>query len=387
MILNFLSILIPILFTLGQLGRISFYNQQVNIYAYELLIILELLILISKYKLEPIKKVFKRAPFLPIFFIWLLISFTLQIHEYPLLTNIVGFMYLARLMMYTCWGIYSFFDSHIHKESDKKISIVIIIFTLIISTISLSQFLLYPDLNNLRYLGWDMHYNRLFGLFFDTSITGAIFGMLIWIILFLRKKIKPIWLSYCLLLICFLCGVLTFSRNFYIAFIFSLLMFTLITKNWKILITLLITFIILIIVVPKQFGPGVGLLRFFTFQSRLQEYGRAFVLWEKSPIIGVGYNRLKYVKEIAGQLDKNLVYPSHSSASYSSSFAIILVTGGIIGLTLFLLSLIQISILSPFFAVVITFLSIMSIADNILLHPFILFLLCWSTGKINLFGK
>lgn len=373
-------LLIFLLFSLGQLGRISFNNQQINFYLYEIFIFLQILYLFYQYRFKPVIKYFNKINFLPILLLWLLFSYLITFLNYSISNNIVAILYWIRLGMYILWGIYLFYSFEVNKNNRKNLFKYITLLIGLILTVSLIQYFLYPDLNNLRYLGWDMHYNRLFGVFFDTSITGAILGYLFWVIIFLKKYFKNIYIWAFLLLLCLICSILTFSRNFYIAFVLSIICYLIIYKNWKIVLITLLSFILILFLVPKQFGPGVGLLRAFTFQSRVEEYANAIKIWQKSPLIGIGYNRIRYLKEKYGQLNVKLNTDSHSASSYSSSFAIILVTGGIIGFLIFLISLFKVASMSDFSLVIIIFVSLMSLADNIILHPFILFLLSWSIG-------
>ncbi|PJC80876.1 hypothetical protein CO008_00645, partial [Candidatus Roizmanbacteria bacterium CG_4_8_14_3_um_filter_36_12] len=60
MLFYFLFYLTFLLFSLGQLGRFSLYNQQINFYLYEIFLGLLLIILFFKYRLEPLKEVWKK---------------------------------------------------------------------------------------------------------------------------------------------------------------------------------------------------------------------------------------------------------------------------------------------------------------------------------------
>ncbi|MEK7079435.1 MAG: hypothetical protein AAB929_05190, partial [Patescibacteria group bacterium] len=118
---------------------------------------------------------------------------------------------------------------------------------------------------------------------------------------------------------------------------------------------------------------GVQLFRTFSVDTRIQNAIEGVQLWTKNPILGVGYNRIRYEKAGLGLTGKYDV--SHAASSYHSSFVTMLVAGGALGL-LGLLGMLgmlgRISIPSFYY---ILFLSILSCGDNALLHPFILFLL------------
>jgi O-antigen ligase len=118
---------------------------------------------------------------------------------------------------------------------------------------------------------------------------------------------------------------------------------------------------------PKKFGQGVGVTRIFSISARIDDYKQAINLWEKSPLIGFGYNRIRYLK--------NQTQAIHSGASFNSSYLIILVTTGVIGLMGFMGLMKQMWVMEKNRRYLILFIFIISLFDNILLHPFILFLL------------
>jgi O-antigen ligase len=120
-----------------------------------------------------------------------------------------------------------------------------------------------------------------------------------------------------------------------------------------------------ILIIPKPFGEGVNLKRVFTVESRFIDYSKAIELWKKKPIFGYGYNHIRSLKQ-------EMV--SHAGASFHSSYLIMLVSGGIIGLFLFLAILYKISTVNSFSHYAVLFLGILSLSDNILLHPFVIFL-------------
>ena len=125
-------------------------------------------------------------------------------------------------------------------------------------------------------------------------------------------------------------------------------------------------FLTLVFIIPKPSGEGVNLKRFYSIASRGEDYLIGFNLWKKKPILGYGYNRIRYVKK-----DGSV----HSGASFSSSFLTMMVSSGIIGLLGFLGVLINLGRINKRSQYLIIFLGIISLFDNVLLHPFILYLL------------
>lgn len=346
--MTILFYLTAFLFSLGQLGRVSFFNQQVNFYLYEVVLLVTLFFLFLKYQLNPMKIAWKKhkSIFLFIFILFLSLLFNLQ--NFNLFQNIVGFLYFFRLVLYFLY----FFYVGYHSPSIKKGIFLIAVLT-VIST--LIQYFFYPDLRNLIYQGWDPHLYRTFGLFFDTSISAAIFG-----IFFLTVNQSVIKIIYLIL------TALSFSRSTYLGISLTLIYSFINQKQFKKIILFFVFFTALVFFIPKPSGEGVNLKRLYSIASRTEDYRLGLTLWKNKPLIGYGYNRIRYIKNNSS---------IHSGAAFSSSFLTILVSSGILGLLGFIYVLWSLRKTNKVAPVLLIFLSIVSLFDNILLHPFILFLL------------
>ncbi|MEK7523387.1 MAG: O-antigen ligase family protein [Patescibacteria group bacterium] len=349
--MTILFYLTAFLFSFGQLGRISFFSQQVNFYLYEVVLTLSLFLLFFKYRFKPIKEAWKK--FKPIFFFLavLLISLLIDWSKYSSFENTVASLYFFRLVLYFSYFFYLKYHSQTTKWGIFLIAILTIISTLI-------QYFLYPDLRNLLYQGWDPHLYRTFGVFFDTSIASAIFG-----ILFLTINQPIVKIIYLILI------ALSFSRAIYLGLSLTLIYIFIQKKQFKKIILFLLFFIVLIFIIPKPAGEGVNLKRLYSITSRGQDYLQGINLWKNKPILGYGYNRIRYVKNSDS---------FHSGASFNSSFLTILVSSGVLGLLGFLGVLGRLGRINKTSQYLIIFLSILSLFDNIILHPFILFLLFMS---------
>lgn len=364
-----MSFLLPItvfLFSIGQLGRISLFNQRVNFYLYEIFIILSIIYLLFHFKFKPLIKSFQKLKYYYFFFASLVVSYLINLTQFNFFQNLIAFLYLARIGTYFLYGV--FLSYWVKKNSQKStISFSTISLSCLIIFFSFFQYLLYPDLRNLRYLGWDEHLYRMFGLFFDTSIAAAIYGM--FFLYFykqknINKKIKLFFLFLYLIAI-----VLSFSRATYLIIFVVLLTDLIIKKRIKSIFLFFTVFFLLLVLAPKPFGEGVNLKRQFSILSRINDYHLAIDLWKKYPILGIGYNRIGFYKNI------ELNFPSHSSFSFSSSYLIILVCGGIIGFFLFLSGLLKLLKINKKARIYLIFVYLLSFFDNVILHPFIIFIL------------
>lgn len=370
--------LMVVIFSLGQLGRVSFFGQQVNIYLYEILVLLVLLVLLGKYRFKPVFYFFHRYKIIFIFFIVLLISYILNIFAFSLFENIVGLLYFIRLLTYFLSLIYLWF----HVQKDRGFggallkSLYLLFFLIAIS--SIIQYFFYPELRNLSYLGWDPHLYRLFGVFLDSSVAAAVYGLIL-IYIYLDKsngtnRSNRI-VRYGFMGVFFVFLVLTFSRTAYIAATIAFLYLFFTKRKVKEMIFFSVLFVTILFFAPKPFGESVNLVRTFSISSRLEDYKSALKIWSKKPLLGYGYNRIRYVKKKLNIIEGYNSDTTHSGASFHSSYLIILTTGGIIGLIFYILSLLNLFRLSRNTKYYLLFLGVMSLLDNILLHPFILFLL------------
>jgi len=207
----------------------------------------------------------------------------------------------------------------------------------------------------------------MFGVFFDTSIAASIYG-LIFLYLFKNKK-------YLFSILPLICLVLTFSRSAYLILGLTLFINFFSKKYIKQVLLIIISFVLIFIIVPKQFGTGVGITRNFSVFSRIDDYKDALKIWKKDPLIGIGYNRIENFKKQAGIFNQKGNIPVNSAGSFSFSYLIILVTSGVIGLSLFLMSLWKIYINNKKIFVYLFFIGLLSFVDNIILHPFIITIL------------
>ncbi len=362
----FLTILLS-LFSLGQLGRISLFNNQINFYIYEILLAGFFLYLLLKLKLKPLLRSYGKFKWIYWFILSLFLSLILSLHKFSLPQNLIAILYLLRLSFYFLFFLY--FQFHYSKKTKSSYSRSILIFSLLTLLFSFSQYFFYPNLRNLYYLGWDPHQYRVFALFFEPSIAAALFGLIIIYFLlannYLKNNIKKV-----LVILFSILGLLTYSRGFYISVIAVVAALLIKSKLYKWIFLVIGLFVFLLTLLPRPFGEGVNLRRTATVQARILDYKEAIKIWRVNPILGVGYNHLPQIKELK---NKNMTIPDHAASAFHSSFLTVLVTGGIIGLLFFLLALVNLAKISPTSFYYVTFLSVFSLTDNIFLHPYVLF--------------
>jgi len=356
------------LFSLGQLGRVSFFNQQVNFYLYEVLMGILLLFYFLKLEFTPLKKLFDSQQWIFWGFIYLLISFFVKFFDYSLFENIVSFLYLLRLFFYFLFFTYLYF--YYQKKEKKDLVLGFLIFSFLTIIFSFVQFFLYPNLRNLAYLGWDVHQNRVFGVFFDTSVAASIYGLffLFWLN---YNNTRYFWLLPPLFLLLYF----TYSRFVIFSFFLTLFLFFLKKSSLRYFFITLVFLIFLLIFFPQKSGFGVNLNRFFSIESRIKENILGIEMGLKNLLFGIGYNRIRFFRQknnLLWQSDFNIY---HGASSFQSTYVTLFVATGVVGLLFFGKGLIKLIDGSKEFFYLIFFIAISSLADNLLLHPFLIFIL------------
>ncbi len=356
---------------LGQLTRISLYNQKINFTFFDIGVGLMVGYFFIRYRLSP----FFQKSNLPVVLFggWVVISYMVNIASYDLLDNIVAVFYSLRLFGLLSLFVYFRFHFMEEKESFSQVIWPLRMFVICFSLVSLVQYFLYPNLRNLQYLGWDPHQYRLFGSYLEPVIAGTMAVLilfLIWREKIFSSKLTTSFVSSVLLVII----ALTFSRNIYISLILSVGFLTIWKKNWKLLIFFVVFFLGLLLIIPKPFGEGVNLWRQYSITSRMTNYKEGWQIFLKKPVFGVGYNHLREARK-SSLFDSQGSGVSHAGASFDSSYLLILTTLGLPGLLLFFYLLSSFFLLecnsSLLLASSLFFLIISSFFDNLLLHPMV----------------
>jgi len=246
-------------------------------------------------------------------------SYLLSIFIFKNSQVFVGLLYLIRLTAY-----FYFYIFVCHFKNRRLLLNSLLTLSFFTALFGWVQYFIYPDLTSLKYLGWDDHLYRLVGTFLDPGFTSLIivFGG---VISFVKKKY---------LLLAFFAATLafTYSRAGYLALIVSLFLASYLFKRFKAFLVVLVYFLVIIFLLPRQGGEGVNLARMYSISSRINNYKETFEIFKKSPVIGVGFNNICLARKI--YLD-DINLSSHSCSGSDSSLLLILATTGIIGLIVF----------------------------------------------------
>lgn len=236
-----------------------------------------------------------------------------------------SFFYLIRLNLLISLFIFPINHNLKSKRYFKFLKLVFLANILF----GIIQYIFWPDFTYFKSLNWDPHLYRLVGTFFDPTFTAQIFlSFLIFLFISANFKITP------LITLTYLGLSLTYSRSTLLAFLVALFFISKKIKSKKTLIFSLLIFTSTILLLPRMPGEGTKLERTSSIQAKIDNYREAIRLVPKSPIIGIGYNNISSYRTINNP-------NSHANAAFDSSLLNILITTGIIGLSLFMLGLRQ----------------------------------------------
>jgi O-Antigen ligase len=293
------------------------------------------------------------------FFVYLGFGFLISAFFYSTRTNIVGLLYLLRLLVYAALVVQL---GSIEKSLLKRC------FFITLTTIALTsvlQYFLLPNLSFLEYLGWDDHSGRLFGSFFDAHIAGVMYGLSAIGLYLLSKEGQRSKVSKereksehskvskesersggGLERVGYGVGAAVAALALYLSLsrlaLLSVGVATVVAGKGHVRKAFLIglftaALLLLVRYSPTRIGSeATHLLRTSTLSSRFVDIRKGITLGMGHPLIGVGYNRLPFYKTTTESSKPFEVLEQHARGAYPSVLVTIFTTGGIIGLILFL---------------------------------------------------
>lgn len=265
------------------------------------------------------------GPFIAVAFLSLLF----QVQYFTPSEIVIASFYLWRFIFYSLVSLTAVYTANVRKWALSGLWIS----GVIIGTLGLLQYSLYPNLRNLSYLGWDPHEFRVFSTLFDPNFTGIILVLTIILgIYFLKNRLTSNKYRIIIvgLLLCGLSLLFTYSRGSYIAFMAMLLTWATLHKKFNTGALILLLIGLLLVVLPRPGGEGVRLLRTISIESRIKNSQEAIRLFLTSPFVGVGFNTLRFVRDKTG-IATGTTDISHSGAGFHNGWLFLLVTTGIIG--------------------------------------------------------
>jgi hypothetical protein len=210
------------------------------------------------------------------------------------------------------------------KVSGNLIAKSLIIITLTAGFLGWLQYLLFPDLTAMKYFGWDDHFYRMVGTFFDPAFLGMIFVLGILLAIWRKMPLATVFLTVSL--------AFTYSRASWLALIIGLSVFLFKRLERKHTLLTLIILFLTIPLLPRPGGEGVNLQRVNSIEQKVDNYEESFKVIQQSPLLGVGLNNICSVKEAFGvKMNAN----ANSCSGLDNSLLFIFATTGVIGMFLF----------------------------------------------------
>jgi len=338
-ILKKFFILLIITFSFGELTRIQFPNS-VAITLNDIVVFIFVGVWLI-FKLVGKRRFNKPSLLFPILIFFLVTVLSLFINAFKLSLNelAVSSLYCLRWVVYA--GLY-FALSDLNIKFGNKSKFILAIPVVVILLAGYVQYLLYPNLGNLYYLGWDEHLYRMFGVFLDPNFAGVFFVLsLIYLISLLLQgtKIKQ-WKWAFLASIAglnLIAVYLTYSRTALIALVIGILILSFYKINKRILTVVLMLLFLLVLVIPKSFKTeGTNLFRSVSIEQRIKSGEVAFSIFKDNPIFGVGFDAYRYYQKSHGYLGGQYWDVTHAGSGADNSYLFILATTGIVGFTAYL---------------------------------------------------
>lgn len=198
----------------------------------------------------------------------------------------------------------------------------------------LMQYVWYPDLRNLYYLGWDPHYQRLFGTLFDPNFMGIILTVTVLTLLGWQERDSRLRLYKAGGIVVVLSALLlTYSRGSFVAFLVGIILWGILMQK-KLLTGIIISVMAACVLVLPSTGEGRNLLRTASTFARIGSAERAFALIREKPFFGHGFNLLRYVAVERTWIDEGVV-PSRAGAGLDTSLLFVGATTGITGMLIY----------------------------------------------------
>ncbi len=366
-LLRYLIYLLLASLILGPLGAVPLGIPQINIYFTD--IIVGLIGLIWLINIRQTIRLIQSDPIAKYFLVFAgiaTISLIFSPLNLALNERIISGLYIVRLIAYfsiyltaryltdssTIGGIRA---SRAQLATPEVILSLLSIIGLILAGLGWLQYFLYPDLRNLYYLGWDPHFARIFSTYLDPNYFGLMM-VLTFILLFefienyylkasrLSRRYVGIArriISLSLTAFIFLTLMFTYSRSSFLAFFAAIVYLSIKVKRIKIIMVIIIILALSMILLPRPGGAGVRLERVFSIETRIENWQQAFKIFADHPILGIGFNTVRYAKNLYNFGQDNLS-ESHAGAGFDNSFLFVASTTGFLGLATYLLFLRQV---------------------------------------------
>lgn len=251
--------------------------------------------------------------------------------------------FLASVSYVIRWAAYAgifFVVSSFDPQFKKRLILWLTFVGSIILLLGFIQYIFYPDLRNLYYLGWDEHLYRLFSTFLDPNFAG-VFLVLFLLYLFslyqLIKEVKEKIGVRILSMLTFVGILLTYSRSALVMLIVGSAIFLVLQKKFKIVLGLGVILVVFVLAsIQFASSEGTNLLRTASSISRIDSAKDAIRIIKSNPILGSGFNAYRYALYKRSLQNPTSALEQHANSSPDTSILFVLATTGVVGLAAYL---------------------------------------------------
>lgn len=333
---------------LGQLGRFLLANQGGGVLLSDIANVLVILCAVyislrlvaspSPTKERATQNIKLSLLFIAPFLFWSLFVLLLHIGSRSGSDLIISLFYWARLAT-TLALLPAFFALFSYQNNRKLLKPLLLILVGVLVMLGYAQLLIYPSMQG-SLNGWDPHIFRMFGTWLDPNFFGVFLAMTLpYAIAFARLRGRVILGFAGVIAI-----LLTQSRSTFVAMLFAGLVCGLmllvgkkpsfaIKRSLSVGLIAILGAGLLIVMLLGDRATNI-FLHDPTISIRAEAYG---VVWrnlvEPNIFLGIGYNAYQFAAKDVGIIGN---FSIHSRAGSDSSLLTLIVTTGIIGLTLFL---------------------------------------------------
>lgn len=266
----------------GQLGAIPL-GAGVVLYVHDVVLVITLLVASLRYQL--IKTVREARLLRPV---WLFaavgaVSILVNSSGHPMEGTIRGSLYLVR------WVTYALVYALVLASPVSARAWLAGLGSLGVAFAGLGfvQLILYPDLRNLWYLGWDPHYYRLFATLLDPNFAGIILVLALFVLWHLGWRLAALLVLVALLL--------TYSRSSYAALLAGIGATLIPRHRWKQWLIITLMLLVGIVYLPKPGGETLLLDRYDSTVARVQNWSQSLARIAGHPLLGLGWGAGKGV--------------------------------------------------------------------------------------------
>lgn len=336
-LLIFSVILFLLAFPLGEASRITLYLTTSFTFLDLLVVVGSAIWLGKQIILQKTPKSLQAKSFLAVLTIFL-ISLLFNASHLSMQQFVTAGLYIVRFL---CFGLLFFMYRELPIKTKQVVLRILFFGGLLLLVGGYLQYFFYPALRNLFYSGWDEHFYRMFGSFFDPNFFGLFLAcFLLYDLWFLRTLAnKRSVLFYSLVgMMTFIAIILTYSRTSFIALVVGLVVLfwdILLRKRFWLFLIVGIAVAVLVLFFTGKRSEGTNLWRSVSADARLGSARNALIIFTDSPIIGVGFNAYRYSQYQHHFMPGNSIQEDHGASGADTSLLLVLATSGIIGFTAF----------------------------------------------------